>query len=99
MIVAYTFDADQWCPQCTLERFCDGSGDDVEVDENGVPFDAEDSEGNPVHPVFSWDEHDLVFGGTDPACRGCVDKAIEQREHDDSLCDMKNFNTWGPEFR
>lgn len=47
--IAYTYGADIHCPYCTLDQFGQ--------DERGfVPADAEDFEGNPIHPVFSWDE-------------------------------------------
>lgn len=40
--IAYTYEADHHCEECTLERF----GDTYGVDR----------EGNEVHAVFSWDE-------------------------------------------
>lgn len=42
--VAYTYEADVHCPECTKERF----GKDLD--------NATDSEGNQVHPVAPWDE-------------------------------------------
>lgn len=40
-IIAYAFDADHHCVDCTRERFPNGTG--------------EDSEGNEIHPIFVWD--------------------------------------------
>ena len=44
-IIGYTYDADIHCPCCARERFDDL---DSELEE--------DSEGNPIHPVFAGDE-------------------------------------------
>lgn len=47
--LAYTYEADYHCWDCATSRFG--------VDENGfVPWNAEDSEGNPVGIVAPWDE-------------------------------------------
>lgn len=58
-IIAYTFDADYYCPDCTRIRFPAPHGltsRRVEVDEHGVHTRAGDSMGNLVHPVFNTDE-------------------------------------------
>ena len=64
-IIAYTYDANVHCPDCAFEALKFGKigkglpyppGEDLEPDEHGIPQCAEDSEGNPVHPVFSTDE-------------------------------------------
>ena len=47
--IAYTFEADYYCPVCTENRFG--------VDESGFPpEDARDKEGNPVGAIAPWDE-------------------------------------------
>ena len=53
IIIAYTWDANIYCIRCTRERF---PNDGTELDEHGVPVDACDDEGNPIHPKFSTDE-------------------------------------------
>ena len=63
-IVAYTYEADVHCPECTRKRFAAAYyGQWHPRDEHGLPDYAErdpqamtDREGNPVHPVFSTDE-------------------------------------------
>lgn len=59
-VIAYAYEADHHCIDCTRERF----GGSAEADQNGVPIRARDNEGNPVHPVFDTDEQflDLVCG-------------------------------------
>ncbi len=59
-VIAYTYEADFHCIDCTLKRagehgFCIDSTKPG-TDENGVPEGAIDSEGNPIYPVFSTDE-------------------------------------------
>lgn len=66
-IIAYTYNADVHCPECARESYRGGvtlkhplTGalyDTGRPDECGVGYDAVDSAGNPVHPVFSTDEH------------------------------------------
>jgi hypothetical protein len=46
-VVGYSFNADCYCVDCTIEAF------GGEPDE-----DTEDSDGNPVHPIFAGDEHE-----------------------------------------
>lgn len=73
-IVAYTYDADTHCVECTRGKFAinqlmditknDGygslhritNGTTEELDENLIPIESEDSEGNRIHPVLSIDE-------------------------------------------
>jgi hypothetical protein len=48
--IAYTYDADTHCPDCTAARF------GREFSYPWPPEDARDSEGNPVGSVAPWDE-------------------------------------------
>lgn len=63
-IIAYTYDADVHCPGCADAAYAAGwlvrSGRQGEYDEHGLPMSLIDSEGNPVHPVFSTDEPDFT---------------------------------------
>ena len=45
-IIAWTYEADYHCPDCAWRRFGHALEDPDTVDR----------EGNPLHPVFSWDE-------------------------------------------
>lgn len=82
-IIAYTFNAAAHCPYCTCNALACGTLTRRPPlacgtgDEHGVPVDAVDSEGNPVRPVFSTDEHaitncdrcgDPIGDGPEPAC-------------------------------
>ena len=76
-IIAYTYEADVHCVECTKERFSWvkkywGYPEDVLDDEHGIPTNLDDNgrsylddnEGNPVHPLFStdeWQEFDAWF--------------------------------------
>lgn len=44
-VIGYTYEASTHCVDCTKERF-----------GNDVPDDAQDIEGNFIHPLFSTDE-------------------------------------------
>lgn len=64
-ITAYTFEADLHCIDCTLTRHtrkpfalrpADWPDYQRGKDENGLPYAAQDIEGNLVHPLFSTDE-------------------------------------------
>jgi hypothetical protein len=63
-IIAYTYEADYHCIDCTRKRFSDTPTSRIkwtyEVDENGIWNDSQfptlDTEGNLVHPLFSTDE-------------------------------------------
>lgn len=43
-----------------LETLSDGST--IELDENHIPIDEKDNEGNPIHPMFSLD-NDIEYCG------------------------------------
>jgi hypothetical protein len=71
-LVAYTYEAGLHCPDCTRARAERGgfasaalpiAGRPGGLDEHGVPLDAIDNEGNPVHPVFSTDDIGLDDDG------------------------------------
>lgn len=75
-IIAYTYEADFHCYDCTLDRF--GIGGDI-------PDNAKDNEGNSVHPVFSTDETPARLstedGGYDVTCGDChciIEKQIKE---------------------
>ncbi len=54
MIIGYAYEADEHCRKCAREKFTGhGSG---EMDENGVPVDAIDDEGNTISPRFITDQ-------------------------------------------
>lgn len=61
-IIGYTFEADCHCVSCTqkrkfkLDAAREGFRQAKEKDEHGVPVNAMDNEGNPIHPMFSTDE-------------------------------------------
>jgi len=93
-IIAYTYDADYHCIDCTRKRFnhdiLNCYYPDQLNDANGVPtidLSLIDSEGNSVHPVFStdeWQEYDASFLADNPtqylACGDCH-KVIEEYTH------------------
>jgi hypothetical protein len=74
-VVAYSYEADVHCPACTQARHYRGgfamdwhvhialAQEKCTVDEHQVPYKAIDNEGNPIHPVFSTDEHDFTHCG------------------------------------
>ena len=66
-IIAYTYCADVHCPCCADAAYAAGwlvrSGRQGEYDAHGLPMSLIDGEGNPVHPVFSTDEHDFTSCG------------------------------------
>lgn len=64
-IIAYTYDADVSCPDCASHDASAGILRRVPplqggADEHGLAYDLVDREGNPVHPVFSTDEHEFT---------------------------------------
>ena len=61
-VIAYTYEADYHCIDCTKNRFGE--------DDLGYAFTV-DNEGNPIHPVFSTDEV-----SSDAVCGDCL-KEIE----------------------
>lgn len=75
-IIGYAFEADTHCPECVLARWKD-CADAIravsipevwhqEMDQNGVPLNIRDREGNNVHPIFSTDE-----GALQEVCGEC----------------------------
>ena len=68
-VIAYTYEADFHCVHCAKERFAQPSDD---PDLHGIPYDATDSEGNNIHPVFSSDEVLVNI-----YCRDCLDIIAE----------------------
>lgn len=60
----YAYNADTYCPACTTEALEDGilysPTKDGEVDENGIPYDAIDTFGDTVFPIFADSEWDYV---------------------------------------
>ena len=91
-IIAYTFEADNHCVDCTSKRFqymdfylnppAEG------CDANGLHEYQVDSEGNLVHPVFStdeWQEFDEGFIADNPTqyltCGDCHE-VIEEYTHE-----------------
>ncbi len=73
-ITAYTYDADVHCPACAAHaypanhsfpacRTAQVSNNTGAPDEHGVGIHAHDLEENPIHPVFSTDEHDFTHCG------------------------------------
>ena len=82
-IIAYTYDADVHCPDCAKARFKPDAAPPASsfeeellwdarrrgwIDAHGIPDTAQDSEGNPVRPVFSTDEFEA------PHCGDCGTK-------------------------
>lgn len=60
-IIAYTFNADMYCPCCTREAAANGNlvrrpPLECETDEHGIALDLVDRAGDRVMPVFSTDE-------------------------------------------
>jgi hypothetical protein len=65
-IIAYTYEAGVHCPDCTRARFkdqpLDGLSND-DLDQHWLRYGLTDREGNPIHPVFTTDEHDFTHCG------------------------------------
>ena len=51
-ILAYKYDADYHCIDCTIQKFKQLLSINLDVDENGIGMEIEDSEGNYVSPLF-----------------------------------------------
>lgn len=79
-VIGYTYNADCHCVNCARDSLnqgqfghmidCpDGPGDD----ENGIPYDSIDREGNSIHPIFSTDEGYVDDEGVEHAysCGDC----------------------------
>lgn len=67
-IIAYTYEADVHCPECAEHAAAVGLLKrqpplQLGTDEHGIAYDLIDSEGNPVHPVFTTDEHGFTHCG------------------------------------
>lgn len=62
-VIGYAYEADTHCVPCTKRRFPEPGQD---PDEHSIPMYAEDSERNPITPIFSTQEvlHDIH-------CRQC----------------------------
>jgi len=65
-VIGYTYEADCHCIGCAKARYDAGGftiGTDgpegSSLDENDIPYGAEDREGNPIHPIFPTDELQL----------------------------------------
>lgn len=59
-IIAYTYDAAHFCPDCTFDGLSRGQIERVsaigDIDEHNIPNVCMDGIGNLVHPVFDTDE-------------------------------------------
>jgi hypothetical protein len=73
-VIAYAYDADHRCIDCTKEYIKATVPDIEEVEKilEGMR-DFEDSEGNPIHPLFSTDEWyaNDIYEGNDSATLAC----------------------------
>jgi len=69
--IAYTYEGDTHCPDCTLDRF--GYGADGFIGSDSV-----DSEGNPVGAVAPWEEwpHGIT-------CGTCGEVILESEDDND----------------
>src|SRR5688572_18996160 len=90
-IIGYTFDADTHCPDCTFDKFGRNLPPEFkgELDDNGVPVEAEDSEGNQVHPIFASDES--ADPKKDTCCGTCGDVIAEATDPEDKPDDDDYF--------
>ena len=89
-IIAYTYEADYHCIDCTNRRFAyyhTGIVREEHVDWWGIYVDQSDNEGNLVNPIFStdeWQEFDESFLAENPiqylACGDCHE-VIEEYHH------------------
>lgn len=78
-IVGYAYNADLHCITCTKADYSNriikrGTPAGFQADDNGIPLDAIDREGNPVHPVFV----DTADGSD--MCGDCCRPLITARE-------------------
>ena len=62
-VIAYTYNADVHCVHCTQVRFATQCKTGAS-DEHNIPYEAQDSEGNNIHPVFSTDEDNYTHCGS-----------------------------------
>lgn len=102
-IIAYTYEADYHCPDCTRHNWRDSIAAAKYVrkpetlhevlDENGVPFTAIDREGNRVHPIFSTDELPCDLpesaGGYTPVTCGDCRAIIKEASPDTVLSHLR----------
>ena len=75
-IIGYAYEADTHCVPCTKLRFPTPG---PQPDEHSIPMYAEDSERNPITPIFSWTE---IL--QDVHCGRCGDTIAEAYEPDDT---------------
>ncbi len=66
-VIGYTYEADCHCVDCAVKRFGFGTAQtelpgDALLDENDIPADQLDNEGNPIHPIFASDEGESICG-------------------------------------
>ena len=98
-IDAYTYEADTHCVACTLARWQAGRfslqsdhPDGTDTDEHGVPYAAQDNEGNSVHPVFATDEGAVDDSGRNlgmacGTCGGVIREPDDEELADEELAD------------
>ena len=100
-IIAYTFEADYHCIDCTVKRY--GKHRSICIhyvqgkpctncrDSNGILYEQKDSEGNLVHPLFSideWQEFDEGFIAENPTqylTCGDCHEVIEEYTHESEV--------------
>lgn len=75
--IGYTYDADTHCLDCTVNRF--GDAIDFQSDQGAI-----DSEGNPVHPIFTTDETSPA-GQWCGSCGDCFDTPWRDAADDDLI--------------
>lgn len=106
-IEAYTYEADTHCIACTVARWRAGGfklqADHAEgdaTDEHGLPYAAEDNEGNPVHPVFANDEGAIDETGRDLGmiCGTCGDVIRDPDPDDEEPDDASPADDGGLDF-
>lgn len=69
--IAYTYEADHHCPDCTLERFGAVNGFIAMQDADGIS-PCLDRHGNPVAVIAPWDEWEQFNGESETlACGTC----------------------------
>jgi len=98
-IIAYAYEADHHCIDCTRKRFfylyVEPNRSIVttnsETDENGILYTQNDNDGNQIHPLFStdeWQELDESYLAENPiqylACGDCHE-VIEEYTHEEIL--------------
>jgi hypothetical protein len=67
--IAYTYEADHHCPDCTYKRFGADSDGWIAMQDNGES--CVDGEGNPVGALLPWDEWQTFDGENETL--GCAD--------------------------